>query len=125
MLFAYTYLRWRNDAKDIPLLAQYFLDNVAKELGDEPKRLDADTADYLVALPGGQRAAVRKYLPLVTSDGQLKTILVEDHAELRDGEESSGGSGGRAVWLDGRISFLSKPRRRHCLILRYQSLNAL
>ena len=38
--------------EDIPLLAQYFLDNVAKELGDEPKRLDADTADYLMACPG-------------------------------------------------------------------------
>ena len=58
--------------EDIPLLAQYFLDNVAKELGDEPKRLDADTADYHGAALAGQRAAVRKYLPLVTSDGQLK-----------------------------------------------------
>ena len=97
--------------EDIPLLAQYFLDNVAKELGDEPKRLDADTADYLMALnwPGNVRQLENtcRWLQVMASS---RTILIEDlPPELREGEESSGGSdweGSLARWAN---QFLEKP----------------
>ena len=97
--------------EDIPLLAQYFLDNVAKELGDEPKRLDSDTADYLMALnwPGNVRQLENtcRWLQVMASS---RTILIEDlPPELREGEESSGGSdweGSLARWAN---QFLEKP----------------
>ena len=89
--------------EDIPLLAQYFLDNVAKELGDEPKRLHQDTAEYLMALPwpGNVRQLENtcRWLQVMASS---RTILIEDlPPELRDSEEPTGGSdweGSLARW---------------------------
>tara|TARA_B100000902_G_scaffold254943_1_gene241371 strand:+ start:193 stop:1581 length:1389 start_codon:yes stop_codon:yes gene_type:complete len=91
--------------EDIPLLAQYFLDNVAQELGDEPKRLHQDTADYLMALPwpGNVRQLENtcRWLQVMASS---RTVLIEDlPPELRDSEEPSGGSdweGSLARWAN-------------------------
>ena len=91
--------------EDIPLLAQYFLDNVAQELGDEPKRLHQDTADYLMALPwpGNVRQLENtcRWLQVMASS---RTILTEDlPPELRDSDEPSGGSdweGSLARWAN-------------------------
>lgn len=91
--------------EDIPLLAQHFLDTVAKELGDEPKRLDPDTAEYLMALPwpGNVRQLENtcRWLQVMASS---RTILIEDlPPELRDSDESAGGSdweGSLARWAN-------------------------
>jgi len=91
--------------EDIPLLAKYFLDNVAQELGDEPKRLHQDTADYLMALPwpGNVRQLENtcRWLQVMASS---RTVLIEDlPPELRDSEEPSGGSdweGSLARWAN-------------------------
>ena len=91
--------------EDVPLLAQYFLDNVAQELGDEPKRLHQDTADYLMALPwpGNVRQLENtcRWLQVMASS---RTVLIEDlPPELRDSEEPSGGSdweGSLARWAN-------------------------
>lgn len=91
--------------EDIPLLAQHFLDNVAQELGDEPKRLHQDTADYLMALtwPGNVRQLENtcRWLQVMASS---RTILIEDlPPELRDSEETIGGSdweGSLARWAN-------------------------
>ena len=91
--------------EDIPLLAQYFLDNVAQELGDEPKRLHQETADYLMALPwpGNVRQLENtcRWLQVMASS---RTVLIEDlPPELRDSEEPSGGSdweGSLARWAN-------------------------
>lgn len=96
--------------EDIPLLAQHFLDTVAKELGDEPKRLDSDTAEYLMALawPGNVRQLENtcRWLQVMASS---RTILIEDlPPELRDSDESAGGSdweGSLARWAN---QFLEK-----------------
>ncbi|MEQ9451414.1 MAG: nitrogen regulation protein NR(I) [Pseudomonadales bacterium] len=70
---------------DIPTLAQHFLENAAQELGDEPKRLDPATQDYLMMLPwpGNVRQLENtcRWLHVMAS---TRTILVEDlPAELQ------------------------------------------
>lgn len=65
--------------EDIPLLAKHFLDAAAIELGDEPKRLDNDAADYLSLLPwpGNVRQLENtcRWLQVMASS---RTILIED-----------------------------------------------
>ena len=64
---------------DIPALAQRFLENAAVELGDEAKRLDPATQDYLMMLPwpGNVRQLENtcRWLHVMAS---TRTILVED-----------------------------------------------
>ncbi|HCD26114.1 MAG TPA: nitrogen regulation protein NR(I) [Gammaproteobacteria bacterium] len=64
---------------DIPLLAEYFLNKAAKELDDEPKRLDPSAAEYLSALawPGNVRQLENtcRWLQVMASS---RTILIED-----------------------------------------------
>ncbi len=65
--------------EDIPLLAQHFLDNAAKELDDEPKRLAPETSEYLTLLPwpGNVRQLENtcRWLQVMASS---RTILVDD-----------------------------------------------
>ena len=65
--------------EDIPLLAQHFLDNAAIELGDESKRLDAATSEYLSLLPwpGNVRQLENtcRWLQVMASS---RVILIED-----------------------------------------------
>ena len=65
--------------EDIPLLAQHFLDNAAIELGDESKRLDPATSEYLSLLPwpGNVRQLENtcRWLQVMASS---RVILIED-----------------------------------------------
>jgi two-component system nitrogen regulation response regulator GlnG len=77
--------------EDIPLLAQHFLDAAAAELGDEPKRLEPATADYLSLLPwpGNVRQLENtcRWLQVMASS---RTVLIEDlPPELQQTEPSS------------------------------------
>ena len=77
--------------EDIPLLAKHFLDAAAIELGDEPKILDAATADYLSLLPwpGNVRQLENtcRWLQVMASS---RTILIEDlPPELQQSETST------------------------------------
>ena len=64
---------------DIPALAQHFLENAARELGDEVKRLSPEAQDYLTMLPwpGNVRQLENtcRWLHVMSSS---RTILVED-----------------------------------------------
>jgi two-component system nitrogen regulation response regulator GlnG len=64
---------------DISALAQHFLENAAKELGDEPKRLEPAAQDYLMLLPwpGNVRQLENtcRWLHVMAS---TRTILIED-----------------------------------------------
>ena len=64
---------------DIPALAQHFLEAAARELGDEAKRLAADTQDYMTMLPwpGNVRQLENtcRWLHVMAS---TRTILIED-----------------------------------------------
>lgn len=64
---------------DIPELAQYFLTNAARELGDEVKRLAPETEDYMAMLPwpGNVRQLENtcRWLHVMASS---RTILIED-----------------------------------------------
>ena len=80
--------------EDIPLLAQYFLDNVAQELG---RRAETATPRYCRLSYGltvaGKRAPAGEYLPLVTGNGKLTHDPNRGFTpELRDSDEPSGGS---------------------------------
>lgn len=69
----------RDRLSDIPELAQYFMNNAARELGDEVKRLAPETEDYMAMLPwpGNVRQLENtcRWLHVMASS---RTILIED-----------------------------------------------
>jgi two-component system nitrogen regulation response regulator GlnG len=90
--------------EDIPLLAQHFLDNAAIELGDESKRLDAATSEYLSLLPwpGNVRQLENtcRWLQVMASS---RVILIEDlPPELQqnvEGKTNSDWESGLELWV--------------------------
>ena len=78
---------------DIPALAQRFLENAARDLGDEVKRLDPATQEYLTLLPwpGNVRQLENtcRWLHVMASS---RTILIEDlPPELQNDEAEQQG----------------------------------
>ncbi len=78
---------------DIPALAQRFLENAARDLGDEVKRLDPATQEYLTLLPwpGNVRQLENtcRWLHVMASS---RTILIEDlPPELQNDETEQQG----------------------------------
>lgn len=98
---------------DIPMLAEYFLENAARDLGDETKQLAAETQDYLMMLPwpGNVRQLENtcRWLHVMASS---RTVLVEDlPPELQSDlapENASDWENGLRMWatqlLDGDSS---------------------
>ena len=113
--------------EDIPLLAQYFLDNVARELGDEPKRLHQDTADYLMALPwpGNVRQLENtcRWLQVMASS---RTILTEDlPLNYATAMSPVAAQIGKEAWPAGLISSSSNRIYRRYWIPPCRNLNGL
>ena len=94
--------------EDIALLAQHFLDSAAVELGDEAKRLDPKTADYLSLLPwpGNVRQLENtcRWLQVMASS---RTVLIEDlPTELRQTDtDAAQGSweSGLELWANQQL----------------------
>ncbi len=94
--------------EDIALLAQHFLDSAAIELGDEAKRLDPKTADYLSLLPwpGNVRQLENtcRWLQVMASS---RTVLIEDlPTELRQTDtDAAQGSweSGLELWANQQL----------------------
>jgi two-component system nitrogen regulation response regulator GlnG len=90
--------------EDIPLLAQHFLDNAAVELGDETKRLDPATSEYLSLLPwpGNVRQLENtcRWLQVMASS---RVILIEDlPPELQqniEGKSDTDWESGLELWV--------------------------
>ena len=88
---------------DIPALADYFLENAARDLGDEVKRLAPETQEYLTMLPwpGNVRQLENacRWLHVMAS---TRTILIEDlPQELQADTSTENGSdweSGLRVW---------------------------
>ncbi|MEM7079572.1 MAG: nitrogen regulation protein NR(I) [Pseudomonadota bacterium] len=89
---------------DIANLAQHFLENAARELGDETKRLAPETEDYLKLLPwpGNVRQLENtcRWLHVMASS---RTILVEDlppelRQEQRNASTSSDWESSLELW---------------------------
>jgi two-component system nitrogen regulation response regulator GlnG len=99
----------RERREDIPLLMQHFLKQAAAELGGEPKRLDAEVAEYIATLdwPGNVRQLenICRWLT-VMSPGQ--EIHMEDlPQELKAQQEASSSdedwSAPLRRWADHRL----------------------
>lgn len=94
--------------EDIALLAKHFLDSAAIELGDEAKRLDPKTADYLSLLPwpGNVRQLENtcRWLQVMASS---RTVLIEDlPTELRQTDtDAAQGSweSGLELWANQQL----------------------
>ena len=94
--------------EDIALLAQHFLDAAAIELGDEPKRLDPATADYLSLMPwpGNVRQLENtcRWLQVMASS---RTVLIEDlPPELQQSDanaEQGSWESGLELWANQQL----------------------
>jgi two-component system, NtrC family, nitrogen regulation response regulator GlnG len=93
---------------DIPLLARYFLDKAADELGGEPKTMRPETEDYLCSLPWpGNVRQLENTCRWLTVMASGREIHIEDlPPELRasrgGGAETGGGNWEQALehWAD-------------------------
>ena len=90
--------------EDIPLLAQHFLDNAAIELGDESKRLDSATSEYLSLLPWpGNVRQLENTCRWIQVMASSRIILIEDlPPELRqnvEGKASTDWESGLELWV--------------------------
>ena len=76
--------------EDIPLLAKHFLDAAAIELGDEPKILDAATAEYLSLLLARKVRQLENTCRWLQVMASSRTILIEDlPPELQQSETNT------------------------------------
>ena len=63
---------------DIPLLARHFLEQTAKELNDEPKRLHRSRKIHDPTSVAWECPTIRKHMSLVACNGQHTQILKSD-----------------------------------------------
>ncbi|MDZ7670252.1 MAG: nitrogen regulation protein NR(I) [Gammaproteobacteria bacterium] len=86
---------------DIPLLARYFLDKAAEELGGEPKIMRAETEEYLCTLPWpGNVRQLENTCRWLTVMASGREIHLEDLPPELKTERDAAAAGGGGSWED-------------------------
>jgi two-component system nitrogen regulation response regulator GlnG len=84
----------RERREDIPLLANYFLNQAAVELSEQPKILKPETMNYIINLPWpGNVRQLENFCRWITVMATSQEVMIEDLPPelLEDREEDSGG----------------------------------